>query len=506
MKKKRALYNLVVGIGSKVLLMVIGFLIPKVLIENYGSDVNGLLSSMAQIFGYLNLAEAGIGVATTQALYKAVATDDWDEINSILNAASKFYKRTGVVYLIGVICVAVLYPLLIPNTLGFYRVFLIFVFSGLEHVLQYFFLLKYVALLNTEGKTYIHVAISTIVSSVTQITKLILVSNAVNLVFIYAAYFVISIAQVVAVNVYIRKNYSKSINTRVPANTDALSQHNSVLVHQISSLVFSNTDVLILTAFTNLQCVSIYTIYNMVVANISVLITTALDSFTSALGLTYNQNRGRFDKYYDVYEVVSWGIYFSMMTVTLVLYEPFIRLYMAKADISYTDTWLPLLFVINTLLSIVRMPGLKVMNIEGCFKDTKSRTILESVINLSVSMVAVQILGIYGVLLGTTAALLFRTFDIIIYSNAKILHRSWSIIIKRLVAYSVGMLFMVYIFSGVRSWIDSVERFILCGGIITLISGIGYCLIISVIEIRNESFREMASTFLERIMHVRRAK
>lgn len=60
MKKKRALYNLIVGMGSKFVLMVLGFIIPKIFIENYGSDVNGLLSSIGQVFAYLNLVEAGI--------------------------------------------------------------------------------------------------------------------------------------------------------------------------------------------------------------------------------------------------------------------------------------------------------------------------------------------------------------------------------------------------------------------------------------------------------------
>ena len=98
MKKKRALYNLIVGMGSKFVLMVLGFIIPKIFIENYGSDVNGLLSSIGQVFAYLNLVEAGIGVATTQALYKAVAKDDWNEISAIMNASSGFYRRTGTIY------------------------------------------------------------------------------------------------------------------------------------------------------------------------------------------------------------------------------------------------------------------------------------------------------------------------------------------------------------------------------------------------------------------------
>lgn len=49
---------------------------------------------------------------------------------------------------------------------------------------------------------------------------------------------------------------------------------------------------------------------------------------------------------------------------------------------------------------------------------------IEAAINVIVSIAAVQFIGIYGVLLGTIAALLYRTNDFIIYANTKILMRS----------------------------------------------------------------------------------
>lgn len=45
-------------------------------------------------------------------------------------------------------------------------------------------------------------------------------------------------------------------------------------------------------------------------------------------------------------------------------------------------------------------------------------------INIIVSLIGVLVWGIYGVLIGTIAALLFRANAMIIYANKKILHRS----------------------------------------------------------------------------------
>ena len=67
---------------------------------------------------------------------------------------------------------------------------------------------------------------------------------------------------------------------------------------------------------------------------------------------------------------------------------------------------------------------MQVINFAQHFKQTQWHAIVESAINIGVSLLAVYKFGIYGVLVGTIAALLFRTNAMIIYANKKILHRS----------------------------------------------------------------------------------
>ena len=82
-KDNRIKYNLLSGIAYQVILIVIGFLLPRLYLENFGSEVNGVLSTIKQIFVYLSLLEAGIGLATTQALYKPVAQRDHAKAGAI---------------------------------------------------------------------------------------------------------------------------------------------------------------------------------------------------------------------------------------------------------------------------------------------------------------------------------------------------------------------------------------------------------------------------------------
>ena len=115
----------------------------------------------------------------------------------------------------------------------------------------------------------------------------------------------------------------------------------------------------------------------------------------------------------------------SLYCIAGIFILPFLKLYTAGVqDINYIDPILPYLFIAVYLLNNGRESSNMVIKFAGHFKQTQWRSVLEAVINLTVSLLAVHFYGIYGVLAGTIAALLYRTNDMIIYANKKILKRS----------------------------------------------------------------------------------
>ena len=105
-----------------------------------------------------------------------------------------------------------------------------------------------------------------------------------------------------------------------------------------------------------------------------------------------------------------------------------------------------------------RRTSSQVINFAGHFQQTQWRSVLESAINLTVSIFLVSKIGIYGVLLGTIAALLYRTNDIIIYTNRKILNRSpW----KTYRRWGVNMGLMIALVWWLSHYISEMD--ILCG-------------------------------------------
>lgn len=94
------------------------------------------------------------------------------------------------------------------------------------------------------------------------------------------------------------------------------------------------------------------------------------------------------------------------------------------SDVNYLDYKVAILFTIFYLMTGARACCADLINYAQHFKKTQNRCIAEAIINISVSIVAVKLWGIYGVLIGTIVALLYRMNDMFIYANRRILKRS----------------------------------------------------------------------------------
>lgn len=421
---KKSINNIVYGVLGQIITIGIGLLLPRLRIVSFGSEINGMLSSVQQIYSYLALLEAGVGTATLQALYGPIAKNNRESVNEILAATNKFYKKTGCIYLISVLLFAIIYPLVVDTDISPVVLVEVILLNGLGNVLAYFFQGKYKILLQAEGKQYVVTNLTTFVTLFSGITKVILIQLRFSVVSLQVAYFLFNIIQVCFFAFYIRKHY-RWINLKVNPNEEAISQKNSALIHQISQMIFNNTDVLILTIFCGLKVVSVYALYNMVYEMISTLISNVNNGFSYKLGQLFNSDMKGFLKLYNLYERYYTAMSFALYCVTFLFITPFIKLYTrGVTDTDYLIPYIGVLFTAIKLMVSGRATSGFIATYAGHFKKTQNRAIIEAMINLGVSLVGVNIWGIYGVLLGTIAALLYRANDMIIYANVTILKRT----------------------------------------------------------------------------------
>ena len=453
--KKKVVKNIIYSFVAQIVTILLGILLPRLFITTYGSEINGFINSINQVFIYLSLLEAGIGLSTTQALYCPIAEGNQEKINVILSTTNKYYFKTGIYYFILLFVFAITYPLLVKANISYGLMFSVILLSGLNNVINFLFQGKYKLLLQAEGKGYIISNCATCVSIATNIVKIILINLNFNILAVTLGAFVINIAYSLYVCYYIKYNYKWLDINRKP-DYSYISQKNSVLVHQISGIIFQNTDILILTIFCDLKVVSVYSMYRLLISMISTALSNITSSVLFILGQVYSRDINRYKFLIDIYDTYYTSIAFALYAIVYIMITPFLSIYTQGInDISYIDKYLPLLFIIAELLSVMRNAMLNTISVAGHFKKTLPQTIIESIINLIVSIIGVMLFGIYGVLMGTIVALIYRTNDIILYANKQILNRSSY---KSYIIYITNIVLFWIIIKG--AYIPNVENYI----------------------------------------------
>lgn len=416
--------NAVISFINQFTILALGLILPRLTLVSYGSETNGLVNTITQIFTYVALLEAGIGNAAVNALYKPIVNNDHQTISNVFSAAKSYYRKVTWIYGACVLVLTFFYPLFVDTELSYVTVALVVLLQGMSGVVNFYFTAAYRQLLVADGKYFIVSTIGLIVYVLSSVGKILLMSIGFNIVVLQVWNFVVICLQACALIPIVKKKYPFLKKNNSP-DLSVLSERNAFIVHEISGTIFSSTDVFLISVFCNLKLASVYSVYNMVFHSLSNLITTVNNSVDYILGQTYARGDvARYTKVHDVYETVYSAITFSLFTVAYLLVLPFVGLYTRGIDdIPYLDALLPLLFSMIQLLYCSKVVGNRLINISGHAKETQRRSIIEAGLNLGSSLILVNVIGIYGVLCGTIIALLYRVNDVFIYANHKILHR-----------------------------------------------------------------------------------
>ena len=213
---------------------------------------------------------------------------------------------------------------------------------------------------------------------------------------------------------------------------------------------------------------------------ITTIVATFGESFQFVLGQTFNseetEKKERYCKIIDTFNVFYSAVSFGLFTVLFVLILPFMRLYTEGMDINYIIPFLPYLYLTIEVLTVGREAMMRTIEVAGHFKKTQWRALAEAIINLGVSIVAIFVCkhfwgdvgGLYGALFGTIVAMLYRTIDMNIYANRRILHRSSWHSFKVMLTNVALFIVVVLVSNFIKLQITTYLQFIIHGIIFTV--------------------------------------
>ena len=445
MRSEQAFKNMAANLFLQIVVFISGIILPRFILQAYGSSINGMITSVNQFLTYLGLAEAGVATASVVALYTPLALGRKDEVNSILSAARKFYNRSGVLFLSLTAVLVFIYPFFISGQLDNSLVrWMIVVLAG-STLVDYFFLGKYRVLLMANQEGYVVALIQSAGTVANMVVSIGLIYAGASVLAVKAVATGVYVLRLFLVKAYAKKKYPDLDFHAQPAE-GALKQKNAALFHQVVTIIVNNTDTTILTiclGSRSLLEVSVYGIYMLVVNAVNQLLTSFSNGLTAGFGeVIARREEETLKKSYSDYEYMFFLIFFVVVVCMGVLLIPFISVYtIDMKDVQYVRPVIAALFTLLVFLQNVRIPGLTIICAAGHYKETRYQAGLEAAINIVVSLALVWSMGMTGVLLGTVCSYGYRSFEIILYTNRHLIpgtaKTAFSRIIRNLVVTAV---------------------------------------------------------------------
>lgn len=443
MNRSKLKKNVIIGFGGQIFVMSLGFVIPRVMIVGYGSDINGLLGTISQIFTYLALLEAGIGQAAKNALYQPIVQNDRNSISFILSVSQNYYRRLTVYYGAGVMLLAVVAPFVLNTAVDGSVVVLVVLLEGMSGVVSFYYVQTVSTMLIADGKSYINNAITVTDKILSYTSRIIMAAHGVNVVLLQVVYFLITIAKVVFYSIYFRREYAW-VNICPVSRRETLKDRNAYIITEVAWTLFSSTDMIVLSVFVDTKMSSVYYVYNMIFNGLSMLLNAAYSSINYLLGQTYHDSIEQYEKLHDTFISVFVGGMTVLMSSAYFFCIPFVKLYTrGVTDIDYVNETVPLLFSLVQLLSWSRYIGGNLTGIAGYAKKTSYISMAEAIVNIFLSITLVTRFGIIGILVATVSALPLKVLWCIYISDKKVMHRSYKSTIKIL---GINYLFFAMVF------------------------------------------------------------
>lgn len=308
-RSQKAVRNIIMGILSKIVVMVLGFVDRKVFISILGEELLGVNGLFTNVLLVLSLAELGLTNVMVFSYYKPLAEKDYDKLCSL----TAFY---GKVYNIIAVSVAVIGACLIPALKYIVNVeepienmVLIYLIYLANTVISYLFVYKS-TILTADQNGYIVTSTQIrfdVFRQAAQIVFLLLTRN-------YIVYLVVKVLFALFNNLYLMRKVDKTypfLDLKHAGPLDKAEKKQiattvkSGFVYKISSVLLNGTSNIIISTFIGTVWVGYVSNYDTVITAISGVVAIIFTSMTASIG---NLNvTAAPEKKKEIFDVIFFG-------------------------------------------------------------------------------------------------------------------------------------------------------------------------------------------------------
>ncbi len=443
--KKNFIINVASSLLYQIITLICGLILPRAYLTVYGSEINGMISSINQFLSYIALLQAGVGGVVRAALYKPIAEHDEERISRIIKASNDFFRKIGAIFIGYTMILSFVYPIIVNTDYSNIFVGSLVIILSISSVFEYLFSITWSILLHADQKRYVFQCIQGITLILNTIVAYVLIMSQVDVRFVRLATAVIFVLRPILLNIYVKKHYN--INPNAVPDEQAIKQKWDALGHHIAYFVRGNTDIFLASFFLDIKLVSVYAVYSFVVKALSELNSTIIANIESVFGNLYAlKNNQAFKSTFYSFDVLSKMLTNIFFGTGMIMIIPFVNLYTnGVTDINYDRPVFAVLFLLSESVYCMGLVYNNLINATGKYKATKKLAFTEAGINFLGSLLIINIYGLEGIVLVTLVSVLYRCIVNVLFINKNILPISLTHIIKTIACSTLPIFICIYV-------------------------------------------------------------
>lgn len=174
----------------------------------------------------------------------------------------------------------------------------------------------------------------------------------------------------------------------------------ALIIHKVGDVSVNQTDNIIISAFVSTTAVGLLSNYTTLNTLISTFTNKFFGSFTASFGnMLAKESVEKQRKIFDTYDLLGFWIYGFVLIAFVTLSQPFITLWLGP-NLLLDNATVILYFVSLYLAGMTLIPyNFKIA--AGRFNEDKWVAFIQAITNLVVSIVAIKIIGLPGIFVGT---------------------------------------------------------------------------------------------------------
>ena len=409
MRKKRLMLNTISSFAFQIAAIVYGFVLPRLILRAYGSEVNGLVASIEEFLAVISFLDLGVGAVVRSSMYKPLAERDSAAVSRIVSSAEKFFRNVIYILLVYIFILMIIYPYIADRNFGWLYTALLIASMSISSFSQYYFGVVDRLLLTADQRSYILYTVQTAVYAANTIVCALLIKFGASIHVVKLISSLIFLLRPVVLRIYVNRHYQ--LDRHIEYIGEPIKQKWNGFAQHLVSVILNETDTIVLTLFSTLTNVSVYSVYNLVVYGIRKLMNTLTTGIQALIGeLWATQERDELNRVFGWTEWVlhTWTTFMYGCTACLIV--PFVSVYTAGVtDAEYFQPLFGLLITLAQASICLRLPYNIAILAGGHYKQTQSSYIAAALMNIIISVAAVKSFGLVGVAVGTLAAMVFQT-------------------------------------------------------------------------------------------------